>query len=153
MVTFNCRQRASLALGRNLRLGDLIHRLADIRGDRSLAEQSVGEGGAGERLTYREAADLVDEWAARIAMRVSAGDRVVVAVPNSYRFFLLCIAASRAGAVVVPVNERMSETEIDAVIADSGAALVIEDERDLAEPVGAGRRGRRRHRSRDGDAA
>src|SRR5579871_651276 len=93
MVTFNCRDRASLALGRDLRLGDLIHRLAAIRGDRPLAEQSVGEGGAGERLTYREAADLVDEWAARIAMRVSAGDRVVVATPNSYRFFLLCIAA------------------------------------------------------------
>ena len=144
MVTFNCRERVELALGRDLRLGDLIHRLAAIRGDRSLAEESVGEGGAGERLSYRQAADLVDEWAARIAMRVSAGDRVVVAVPNGYRFFLLCIATSRAGAVVVPVNPRMSDAEIDAVIADSGAALVIEDERELSEPVGAGRRGRRR---------
>jgi long-chain acyl-CoA synthetase len=144
MVAFNCRERLTLALGRDLRLGDLIHRLAAIRGDRPLAEESVGEGGAGERLTYRQAADLVDEWAARIAMRVSSGDRVVVAVPNGYRSFLLCIAASRAGAVVVPVNPRMSDAEIDAVIADSGAALVIEDERDLSEPVGAGRRGRRK---------
>jgi acyl-CoA synthetase (AMP-forming)/AMP-acid ligase II len=149
---FNCRQRAALALGRDLRLGDLIHRLAEVRGDRPLAEEGVGEGGRGERLTYRQAADLVDEWAARIAMRVSAGDRVVVAVPNSYRFFLLSIAASRAGAVVVPVNPRMSGAEIDAVIADSGAALVIEDERDLAEPVGA-RPGRRRARRKGAQPA
>ena len=147
MVAFNFRERAMLAMGRDLRLGDLIHRLAAIRGDRPLAEESVGDGGTGERVTYRQAADLVDEWAARIAMRVSSGDRVVVAVPNSYRFFLLCIAASRAGAVVVPVNPLMSDTEIDAVIADSGAALVIEDERDLAEPVGAGRRGRGRRKA------
>jgi len=40
---------------------------------------------------------------------------------------LLCLAVSRAGGLAVPVNPRMRPEEVDHVVADSGAALVIGD--------------------------
>ena len=43
---------------------------------------------------------------------------------------LACLAVSRAGALPVPVNDRMRPDEVEHVIADSGAHLVV---RDLAE--------------------
>ena len=65
------------------------------------------------------------EGVPQLARRLA--DRVVVATPNGYDAFLLCAAAGRAGGIAVPVNPQMTTAEIDHVIADSGAALVIRD--------------------------
>src|SRR5438270_12891894 len=92
--------RASLIMGRDLRLGNLLDRLAAVHEDRRLVE----EAGTGLTLTYRQAADRVARMAAGIAEQVKPGQRVVIAAQNGYEFFLLCMAASRAGAVPVPVN-------------------------------------------------
>ncbi|HVM08717.1 MAG TPA: AMP-binding protein [Acidimicrobiales bacterium] len=115
--------RASLALRGGLTLGETLERLARLHGDRVVVDQGV----EGRRFTYREAADTVTRWAGWIAERTEPGDRVVVGVPNSYEMFLLCVAASRAGGLPVPVNPQMSQGEIEHVIADSGATLVIDD--------------------------
>jgi acyl-CoA synthetase (AMP-forming)/AMP-acid ligase II len=105
---------------RHLTLGTVLERLAALYGDRRLVDEADGL-----TLTYRQAAARVDQLAGGIAARISAGDRVVVAVPNSYDLFLVSLAACRAGGVAVPVNARMRATEVDHVIADSGASLVI----------------------------
>lgn len=105
--------------------------LAVIHGDRRL----VTEPATGRELTYRQAAELVGSWSAAVAQRVSPGDRVVIAVPNGYDQFLLCLAVSRAGALPVPVNAQMRQSEIDHVEADSRAALVVRDLADLAGPA------------------
>jgi acyl-CoA synthetase (AMP-forming)/AMP-acid ligase II len=109
-----------------------MDRLAQASGDRRL----VTEAGS-EPLSFREAADRVDRLAGGIARRIRPGDRVVVAVPNGYDTFLLSLAACRAGGVAVPVNSRMRRVEIDHVVADSGAALVVRRADEvLAEPLG-----------------
>src|SRR3954451_5766437 len=113
--------RASLVFSNDLTLGTLLERLAKVNDDRRLVE----EAGSGLCLTYREAADRVARMAAGIAEQVEPGDRVVVAAPNGYEFFLLCLAASRAGAVPVPVNPQMTEGEVQYVIDDSDAHLVV----------------------------
>src|SRR4051812_27257525 len=118
-------ERARFVMARHLTLGDVLARLAAVHGDRRLVEEA-----GGHQFTYAEAADEVARLAGAVAQRISPGDRVVVAVPNGYRFFLLCLAVSRAGGVVVPVNQKMRRAEIDHVIADSGAAGGL---RDLAE--------------------
>lgn len=118
--------RASLARDRSIALGTLLERLAGVRPDMVLVEES-----GGLRLTVSEAADRVERMAGAIAKQVGAGDRVVVATPNGYDQLLLCLAASRAGALAVPVNPHMTPSEVDHVIEDSGAALVIRNSREM----------------------
>jgi long-chain acyl-CoA synthetase len=122
-------RRAALATGRDLLLGTVIERLAAIHGDTRLVTQP------GRRkldLTYVQAAELVAEWGGGVAERIRPGDRVVVAVPNGYELLLLCLAVSRAGAVPVPVNARMRPEEIDHVVADSGADVVLRSTLDVS---------------------
>ena len=120
--------RASLTGGRgSSSLGGLIDDIARLHGDRRLVTQPDGL-----VLTANEAADRVARWAGSIGQQIAAGDRVVVATDNGYDAFLLCLAASRAGGVAVPVNSKMTRREIDHVIDDSGAALVIRDPSEVA---------------------
>src|SRR5687768_12155002 len=118
------RDRVDLVRDKDLTLGTLLERLAVVHGNIRLAQES-GEDGL--LLTYDEGADLVARLASGIAEKVSPGDRVVIATPNSYGLFLATLAASRAGAGAVPVSPKMSEGEIEHVVEDSGAALVIHD--------------------------
>jgi len=125
--------RIGLVLGRDPNLGTVLERLAVAFGDRPLVEQAADErtGVAALALTYRQAAVEVSRMAASIAAGAGPGDRVVVAVPNGYRFVLLCLAASRAGCVAVPVNPQMTDSEIEHVIDDCDATLVLRSEADL----------------------
>ena len=123
--------RASLARDRSIALGTMLERLAKVRGDAVIVEES-----GGLVLTVTEAADRVERMAGVIAKQVQPGDRVVVATPNGYDQLLLSLAASRAGALAVPVNPHMTASEVDYVIEDSGAALVIRDSSEaLAEDL------------------
>ena len=128
--------RASLIAGRGLTLATVADRLAEVHDDRPLVEEA---GSPPLRLTYREAADLVARWSGWVAARTEKGERVVVALPNGVRFLLACLAVARAGAVPVPVNSRMRGDEVDHVVTDSGATLVLRDveELDGADPLAA----------------
>lgn len=120
--------RANLTGGRgSSSLGGLIDDIARLHGDRTLVTQPDGL-----VLSAREAAVRVARWAGTIAPQIAAGDRVVIATANGYEAFLLCLAASRAGGVAVPVNPKMTDREIEHVIADSGAVLVIRDPSEVA---------------------
>ena len=125
--------RVGLVLGRDPNLGTVFERLAVAFGDRPVVQQAADErtGVPALTLTYRQAAVEVSRLAASIAAGAGPGERVVVAVPNGYRFLLLCLAASRAGCVAVPVNPQMTRAEIDHVVGDCQAALVIRTEADL----------------------
>lgn len=102
-------------------MGRLFEVMAADHGDRVVVE----EHSTGVRRTFSEAAARVASLAGGIAAATSPGDRVVIATPNDYDLFLLCLAAVRAGAVAVPVNPQMREAEIDHVVTDSGATLVV----------------------------
>jgi acyl-CoA synthetase (AMP-forming)/AMP-acid ligase II len=119
--------RIDVALGRGLTLGVLLERLAAIHGDRRLVTESDGY-----TISIRGAADLVDRWAGAIAAQTAPGDRVVLATPNGYRQVLLTLAAARAGRRPAPVNAHMAESEVEHVVVDSGATLVIRDPDELS---------------------
>ena len=114
-------------MGRDLTLGSLLERLAAFHGGGRL----VTEAGSDD-LSYAAAADRVAAWAGAVAERVDPGDRVVLVLPNTYDLLLACLAVSRAGAIPVPVNDRMRPDEIEHVVDDSGAHLVVRDLGDLA---------------------
>jgi acyl-CoA synthetase (AMP-forming)/AMP-acid ligase II len=115
-------RRAELLVRRDATLGTIIPTLADIHGGRRLVE----EAGGGLRVTYRQAAARVERWAGAVARRIrEPGDRVLIATPNGYELFLVCLAVSRAGAIPVPVNPQMRPDEIEHVRQDADARLVV----------------------------
>ncbi len=113
--------RLELARGRGLTLGVLMDRLAAVHCSRRLVTEADG----GFSVTFAEAAALVDRWAAGVAAQSEPGDRVVVATANGYEQFLLTLAVAKAGRLPAPVNAQMAAAEIDHVVADSGATLVV----------------------------
>jgi long-chain acyl-CoA synthetase len=126
--------RFELATGRGVTLGRLMELVAGIHPRRPL----VTEAGGDLALTAAEAAEQVDLWAGGVAARSEVGDRVVIATPNGYEQFLLTLAVARAGRVPAPVNAQMAAAEIDHVVADSGASLVIRTADDVASDDGFG---------------
>lgn len=126
--------RVRLGFARDITLGTFLERLAGLYDRRVLVE----EASVGRILTYRDAAAEVDRWAGAIRDRISSGDRVVLATPNYYDQLLLSLAVCRADGIAVPVNPRMRDEEIDHVIADAGAELVVHDPTDLGagQPLG-----------------
>jgi acyl-CoA synthetase (AMP-forming)/AMP-acid ligase II len=80
----------------------------------------------GDRLTYQE----VWTRAARVSgglrdAGVRRGDRVAIRLGNTVAWCLAFFGAQMCGAVVVPVNTRFAEAEVDYVIRDSGASYVF----------------------------
>lgn len=115
------RERLSFLLRRDHTLGNVMERTAAVHRGRHLVTEAAG----GLDLTHGQAAKRVARWAGGVAARTEPGDVVVVATANSYEQFLLCLAVARAGAIPAPVNDAMRNEEIDHVVADSGAALVL----------------------------
>ncbi|MBA3282782.1 MAG: AMP-binding protein [Acidimicrobiia bacterium] len=113
--------RLDLARGRGLTLGVLMERLGAVHGARQLVDEADG----GLAVTFAQAADMVDRYAAGMAAESEPGDRVVLATANGYEQFLLTLAVARAGRLPCPVNSQMSAPEVDHVVADSGASLVV----------------------------
>jgi acyl-CoA synthetase (AMP-forming)/AMP-acid ligase II len=87
-----------------------------------LAAAEVG----GDEVTYRE----LWERAARVAggLRgegVERGDRVAIRLINGLDWVLAFWGAQLAGAVVVPVNTRFKDSEVEYLLDDSGATYVF----------------------------
>jgi acyl-CoA synthetase (AMP-forming)/AMP-acid ligase II len=62
---------------------------------------------------------------ALVAAGVRPGDRVGILSRNCAEFYELIFACSKAGAVVVGLNWRLSAQEIDAIVADAKPALIF----------------------------
>jgi long-chain acyl-CoA synthetase len=82
---------------------------------------------AGEqRLTWAELDAAVDRAAAGYAARdLAPGDRVAVQLPNGVPWLRASLGALRAGLVVVPVNTAYTDPELEYVLRDSGARLLV----------------------------
>ncbi len=59
---------------------------------------------------------------------VERGDRVAVLMLNCHRYFELYYACARMGAVIVPLNTRLAPPEIDFILGDSEARMLIVDQ-------------------------
>lgn len=98
---------------RSFTLDDLVRRNATTYGARAafLFDDRT--------VSHAEYASRVARLAAGLARAgVGAGDRVLVLAPNSLEFCDLFGAAARLGAILVPVNARLSPAEIAHVVTD-----------------------------------
>ncbi len=94
------------------------HALARPEHPALLAEQQV--------WTYGRLSAEADELALRLAANgLGVGQRLAVCVPNGLAFVALFHAAARLGAVLVPLNTRLTAEELAWQLADSDPALVV----------------------------
>ncbi|WP_448808531.1 AMP-binding protein [Agromyces bauzanensis] len=101
--------------------GEAWRRIAQAVPDRT-AVITVGEG----RLDYR----AFDEAAARLAgflveRGVRAGDKVAIDLHNRPEWVITLYAALKIGAAPVPINFRYRAAEVDALLQDSDAAVLV----------------------------
>jgi long-chain acyl-CoA synthetase len=81
----------------------------------------------GERsLSYGELNAASNDCAELLrGLGVQAGDRVALMVPNVPEFAVAYYGALRAGAVIVPMNVLLKAREVEYLLRDSGAALLL----------------------------
>jgi acyl-CoA synthetase (AMP-forming)/AMP-acid ligase II len=73
-----------------------------------------------ERSTFRELHDRVGRIAGALTRRgFKTGDRLALLLPNEPQFIELVYACAWLGLIVVPLNTRLSEREIDHVLVDA----------------------------------
>src|SRR4051794_8179435 len=78
------------------------------------------------RLNWAQLDAAIDRAAAGYAARgLAPGDRVAVQLPNGVAGLCAAIGARRAGLVVVPVNPAYTDPELEHVLGDSGARLLV----------------------------
>lgn len=70
----------------------------------------------GQRYTYRALDSDIARLAGHLqALGVQPGDRVAIAMPNCWEFYLAYWATLRVGAILAPVNFRLGQTEMSYV--------------------------------------
>ena len=85
---------------------------------------------AGRVTTYAELVDAADRLAhVLVAAGVSPGTPVAIMMANRTEWVVADQAVIRAGGAKVPVNDMLSEREIEFVLRDSGAAVALADEK------------------------
>ena len=92
----------------------------------------------GPTLTYQELWDRSARVAGGLRDRgIERGNRVANRLGNGVDWVLAFWGAVMAGAIVVPVNTRFSESEVAYVVEDSGSSFVFEPDAELpdGEPV------------------
>src|SRR3954452_16572524 len=83
----------------------------------------------GEDVSYAELDARIRRVGGWLASRgVGPGDVVAVLMKNSAAFLEFVFAASHIGAVLLPINFRLSADEVGYIVANSGARILIADE-------------------------
>ncbi len=103
-------------------------RIAQVLRDRAAAhpEDVALVGDDGSRETYGELEQRSNRLARYLLARgVTAGDRVVHLDRNAPGAAELLVAAAKVGAAIVPVNWRLAVPELEALVADSRAKLLV----------------------------
>jgi len=94
-------------------VGDVLERLTYSRPAQVAITGWAGAFGDAtyERLTYREAATVVEQVAnGLLATGLARGDRVLLVCENSVEAYLTKLGAARAGLVSVPLNPSLPRT-------------------------------------------
>jgi len=90
------------------------------------SETAVKHRSAGDELTYEEFWEEAGRFAAALREAgVKPDERVAVYLPNLPEFVTAFVGVLRNGSVVVPLNPQYKAREIEHILADSGARLVV----------------------------
>ena len=77
-------------------------------------------------LTYAQLGERVNRLSRHlVSAGLGRGDRVAVLHHNSHEFLEAYFAAARIGAILNPLNHRLSSRELAAILKDSGAVVLV----------------------------
>src|SRR5215471_15697534 len=87
------------------------------------------------RLSYEQFFDRCDRWSAALqGLGTGQGDRVATIAPNTHAQLESFYAVPQTGAVLVPVNYRLTAADFVYIVNHSGASVVCAD-RDYLDAV------------------
>jgi long-chain acyl-CoA synthetase len=92
----------------------------------------------GDAITYGRLNRMANRAAHALrAMGVERGDRVALVLPNTPLFLYCYFGALKLGSIVVSVNPALTPAEVDYVVKDSGARVVIHESSGFEERLSA----------------
>src|ERR1700677_2389472 len=98
---------------------DFARRTRRLHGDR----EAVVDGAL--RLTYAQFFDRCDRWSAALqTLGVRQGDRVATIAPNTHAQLEAFYSVPQIGAVLVPINYRLTAEDFVYIVNHSGATVV-----------------------------
>jgi len=79
-----------------------------------------------EKITYGEILEATDKLAGFLSDKgVKKGDKVALFLRNSPEFIYTIFAASKLGAMVVPINTFLKEDELTYILEDSRSSVLV----------------------------
>lgn len=81
-------------------------------------------------ITYREFERLAKNLAAYLQneLHIRKGDRVASLIGNSLEFPVVCYACAILGAIMVPINTKLSKEEVTYILRHSGSRTILHQE-------------------------
>ena len=102
-------------------IADIPYLQARLRGEKTAVVTDVGEA-----WSYAALDDRCRKFAAFLRSRsIASGERVAILLQNVPEFIVAYFGAIAAGCVAVPVNYRLSPTEVAYILSDSSASVVV----------------------------
>lgn len=103
----------------------LIYEILSYTASRLPDKVALTEGG--QRLTYQQVLEQVEALANHFHYKagISKGDRIALLLPNCVEFCIAYLAVTRMGAIVVPLNNRLSPSELTYILNDSTPEVMI----------------------------
>jgi acyl-CoA synthetase (AMP-forming)/AMP-acid ligase II len=78
-----------------------------------------------QAITHVQLARQVEAARRVLADHVAPGDRVAIWLPNSFAWVATFLSVKALGAISVPVNTRLTVSELDVILADCGARVLV----------------------------
>lgn len=88
---------------------------------------AVVDGDTGRQFSYHELFEISQLGADILSKKydIEKGDRVVILSGNELEYVFLFFALQRLGAILVPVNFRLTQREVDHIVGDCGPKLIV----------------------------
>ena len=82
--------------------------------------------GSGEAVSFRQLDERSNQGAHLFrSLGVKQGDAIAILLENHPRFFEICWAAQRSGLYYTPISYRLTAPEVEYIVRDCGAKLLI----------------------------
>lgn len=92
---------------------------------------AVAELESGAHLTYAQLNQYANNWASEFQnnYNLTNGDRIAILAENCNEYVLLFAVAQKLGIVLIPLNYRLSQGEINFLITDAQPKLILVEEK------------------------